>query len=632
MCGFVGALSFGDREGIQPEIIGPVRDLAARRGPDARGLWTDGESCTLGFCRLSILDLSPAGNQPMHTSDGRFHLVFNGELYNFRELRRELESIGVAFHSTGDAEVVLQALSTWGEAALGRFNGMFALGHYDEVEGRLLVARDHAGIKPLYVARSAKGFLVASQFDQVLSHPWCQNCGLDSSSIGLFFRLGYIPAPRTALAGVSMMEAGTWLEIGRDGKSRAGRYFEFPRRPKSFLAVEDGLEAADAAIAGAVRRQLVSDVPVGLFLSGGIDSPLVAAMMREAVGGPFPAFTIGTDGGPTDEGEDAQRYAAEIGLDHRLARPPDSSVLELIQEAVSACSEPFADSSIFPTLMVSRNASRDVKVVLSGDGGDELFWGYEGRFGSVLKVCQEFGQPYWYRSARRGLKRVLGLGSAQPNIRFRTLGHWYREKHSRLPEHWLERILPGLPPWSEETRLFDYDGSDPDETADWMRWNEFVGHLTMVLLKVDRASMHHSLEVRVPLLDREVIDAAIQLRWGACLDLKRSVGKLPLRRALARRVQHQTPGKRGFSPPLGEWMRGPLLPLLEEVLLRRDAILNVSVDRAAMRALVRAHQTREADFGWGLWVLLSGALWEDRYLHKRRLQPSPAATETSVRD
>jgi asparagine synthase (glutamine-hydrolysing) len=622
MCGLVGALSFGDRIGISPEIIGPITDLAARRGPDARGLWTDGNRCTLGFRRLSILDLTPAGNQPMHTPDGRFHLVFNGELYNFKEIRRELESVGVAFRSTGDAEVVLQALSTWGPEALGRFNGMFALGHYDEVEGRLLIARDHAGIKPLYVARTAMGVLIASQFDQILSHPWCRDSCLDTTSIGLFLRLGYIPAPHAALMGVSMMEPGTWLDVDRDGKENAGRFFEFPRRQESLLSSNEAREAVDAAVSGAVRRQLVSDVPVGLFLSGGIDSPLVAAMMREAVGGPIPAFTIGTDGGATDEGEDAKRYAAEIGLDHHLDRPLDSSVLGLIQDAVSACSEPFADPSIIPTLLVSRHASRNVKVVLSGDGGDELFWGYEGRFASILRLSEQFRQPYWYRSARRGLRRVLGIGTAQPNIRFRTLGHWYRAKHSRLSEHWLERLFPDLPPWGEETRLFDYDGADPDETADWMRWNEYVGHLTMVLLKVDRASMYHSLEVRVPLLDREVIDTALRVDWKSCLDLKRGVGKLPLRDALARRVRHQTPGKRGFSPPLGDWMRGPLLPMLEEVLCERESILDVSLDGGAMRALIRAHQRREADFGWGLWVLLSGALWEDAYLHRRRLEPS----------
>ena len=406
----------------------------------------------------------------------------------------------------------------------------------------------------------------------------------------------------------------------------------FARRGRPVLTGDEASEAVDAAIAGAVRRQLVSDVPVGLFHRAKSTRHWLRPSSRKQSRARSRRLTIGTDGRTVRRGRGRSPSRCRDRPHHRLARPPDSRRPGIVSDAISACSEPFADMSIFPTLLVSRNAARDVKVVLSGDGGDELFWGYEGRFASVLRLCEEFRQPYWYRNARRGVKRVLGIGTAEPHIRFRTLGHWYRAKHSRLPEHWLERIFPDLPPWDVETNLFDYDGADPDETADWMRWNEFVGHLTMVLLKVDRASMYHSLEVRVPLLDREVIDVALQVDWKTCLDLEHGVGKRPLRHALARRVRHQTPGKRGFSPPLGEWMRGPLLPLLDEVLFRREEILGVSLDRAALRALIRAHQAREGDFGWGLWVLLSGALWEDAFFHRRPVRSSAGAAVSAARD
>jgi asparagine synthase (glutamine-hydrolysing) len=617
MCGLLGQLRFsGGRDpGAEPETLRRLSGLAARRGPDGEGLWSDGTHCTLAFRRLSILDLSSAADQPMRTRDGRYALVYNGELYNFRELRRELEANGLRFRSSGDSEVVLEALAAWGaEAALRRFNGMFALGFYDTHQRRLLLARDHAGMKPLYVLTTANGVVFASQYDQIVAHPWAREAGWSADGLALYLRLGHVPAPYGLLRGSHELEAGSWLEVDGEAQERRGRFFELDwhRQPDLSGAAAD--EAVEAAVAAAVKRHLVADVEVGAFLSGGIDSPLVAAMMSAAGHRPLRTFTLGTGGDEYDESADALAYAAEIGAEPTVAQLSDREVLEGLDDVVAACAEPSGDYSIFPTLAVARTARRRTKVVLSGDGGDELFWGYAGRFGAMLQAVAGLRAPSGAGGARPHLAKLLDTGRGPADSRWpQSIGDLYRTSHTHGTEGWLRRIFPGLPAWPDGCRLFVYEGREVDETARWLRWNEYVGHLAMVLRKVDRASMFHSLEVRAPLLDREVVEVAARIDWRTCLDSERRIGKLPLRRALAKRVRHQTWAKRGFTVPIGAWLRGPLRPVAEDVLLSRDEIAGLAVDRGELRAVFDRHCAAQADYGWLLWVLLSLVLWEDRH-------------------
>jgi len=262
-------------------------------------------------------------------------------------------------------------------------------------------------------------------------------------------------------------------------------------------------------------------------------------------------------------------------------------------------------------------AREQVKVVLSGDGGDELFWGYPGRFASVLAVAGQFGSSYVARQGQRLLRRLSG--QCQPGTQWvaPTIGDWYRAKHVRWFEEQLEAIFEDVPPLPPDFTLFDYAGHDPDETAQWLRWNEFVGHLTMVLLKVDRASMHHSLEVRVPLLDLDVVALATRIDWRSCLDLATGMGKLPLRAALARYVPHQTVAKRGFSVPMAQWLRGPLRGRMEEVLLGRRELRGLTFKRGGLERLMADHISGRHDHARGLWLLFSLALWEDRHFSNR---------------
>jgi asparagine synthase (glutamine-hydrolysing) len=610
MCGIAGELRFSS--GPSQAAWDTISKLMARRGPDDSGAWAD-DRCNLVFRRLSILDLTAAGHQPMRSEDARYVLVFNGEVYNFAELRRQLEQRGVTFRSHSDSEVVLYALAEWGRDALNRFNGMFALGFYDSRDQKLLLARDHAGIKPLYYLRHAAGLMFGSQYDQLLAHPWSEGLAFSAEGASLYVHLASVPAPFAILERTFMLEPGCWLEVDRNGRMSQGRYYQFPRYQTPTLRGQEAMDAVDAAITAAVKRQLVSDVPIGAFLSGGIDSPLICAKMRDACGTTgMRAFTVGTGGDKTDESQDAIRYARELGIEQTVEQITLDNAVDLLDDVVAACGEPFGDFSMFPTLLVSRLARRNFTVMLSGDGGDELFWGYVQRFRPLMAGVAEFRHGRLGRRVRQ-LTRRLTRSPQSSGHRYESIGRWQRAMHSHLPETWLAQVFPALSSWPAEYDVYDYSGSDPDDAAQWLRWNEFVGHLTGVLLKVDRASMYNALEVRVPLLDREVIDVAVQVDWRDCFDAAKRTGKIPLRESLARHVRFQSSAKKGFEPPMGKWLRTSLRPKMEETLLKCKSLAGMPVDVKALRALYQEHLDGVRDYGWGIWPLLSLALWETRY-------------------
>ncbi|WNM58136.1 asparagine synthase (glutamine-hydrolyzing) [Candidatus Nitrospira allomarina] len=611
MCGIAGELRFN-------QAVVPAADwekisaLMARRGPNDQGIWTDHRTCTLVFRRLAIIDLSMNAHQPMTVQNGRYTLVFNGEIYNFQHLRKDLEGRGVRFRSTSDTEVVLYALIEWGVTALDRFNGMFALGFFDSVEKRLLLARDHAGMKPLYYLKKSEGMVFGSQYNQILAHPLSHNLEVSPEALGLYLRLAYIPAPFALMQDSNMLEPGSWVKFTADGQVEKGQYFTFPQYHSPKLKGQEALEAVDLTITAAVKRHLISDVPVGAFLSGGIDSPLVVAKMRSVSAGPIEVFTIGTGEKATDETQDAVAYAKEFGVKHRIECMDPAKALDFLDDVIESCGEPFGDYSIFPTMMVSRLASQNYKVMLSGDGGDELFWGYTGRFGSLVKNAGDFRYPFWWRWVWRGLKRVLQYGNYN-HLNQRSLGSYHRLMLTHLSEKWLNQIFPSLPVWPNAYKAFEYHSCDPDRAAQYSRIAEFECHLPYVLMKVDRASMFHSLEVRVPLLDKEVIEIAAQTDWHQCLDVEQKMGKMVLRQVLSKYTKQQTQGKRGFEVPMGAWLRTSLREMVEESLLKRDEMLGLEVNKQALRRLYDLHLNGGSDLSWALWPLLSLSLWMNKH-------------------
>jgi asparagine synthase (glutamine-hydrolysing) len=612
MCGIVGVFSHNPTAAGQNGWVAAATELMKRRGPDDEGCWHD-HHVSLGFRRLSILDLSAAGHQPMLTSDGRAAIVFNGEIYNFQALRQQLEREGVRFRSSSDTEVVLYALRQWGSAALARFDGMFALGYYESDRRRLLLARDPVGIKPLYVLEHHHGLVFGSQYDQVVRHPWCERQRIDLQALGSFLRLGWVPPPEGMIEGTRMIEPGTALVIEPSRAGRTQRYRSFFDDSPSINDPRTANALVDDAVRSSVKAQLVSDVPVGVFLSGGIDSPLVAAEAKRWLPA-VPTFTIGSDDPQHDESSDARRYADVIGTRHVERALSASEARSKVDQLVQAYSEPFSDFSALPSLLVSELARESVTVALSGDGGDELFWGYP-RFAKVASAAPWFGWPRPLRKlARQGL-RIAPSRRPPAGIDFATLGDWYLDAHAYVRQSWFTKVAPDVSRVWEPPEAFRYHGPPRARSVLlWMRRNEWRYHLPMILLKVDRASMYHSLEVRVPLLGNEVNEVAQQIEPSACIGP--SDGKLPLRAAVSSRVGNDmvTTGKRGFSAPLGDWLMRDFRGLAEESLLDRLSFGAELFDRSEIARLYEGHLTGTGDHTKALWALLTLQRWADHHL------------------
>lgn len=617
MCGIAGIVRF-EGAGRQPafgEAVRRMTSLMVRRGPDDEGyLSSEDGRLEIGFRRLAILDLTEAGHQPMVAQDGRSVIVFNGEIYNFLELRRELESGGVVFRSRSDTEVLLEALSRWGVGAIAKLNGMFAFAWYDLAKQELVLARDHAGIKPLYWGREAsgKGIVFASQYNALVGSPWGRLGKVRLEVLRLYLRLHHIPPPYGLLENTFQLEPGTFLLVRRDGQIEKRTWWRLPESPEGKLRGGEAAEAVDAALHNAVRRQRIADVPLGVFLSGGVDSPLVTAAARQQTGPELKAFTIGNPGWWQDESAAAGNYGRRLDVDFRLHAAGGEDALARLPEVMAAQHEPFADFSILPTLQVSRFAKFEVTVALSGDGGDELFFGYE-RPLSLLRNGADFRWPWQVRKGMYYAGR-LGVGPKKSEvIAARTPGDYYFGVNCRLSDADLDDIAPGLNGLPEDFGLYAFgEYRDPKQLADYSRRVEFYGQLQRGLKKVDMASMHHSLEVRVPLLDREVIETS--LRCDPFDGMRNGTRKAVLRDVLARYVpaaEIPTP-KRGFAVPLGDWLRGPLRPMVEETLLRGDLYPSEVFSRDGLRRYLNDHFSGKRDCKWGIWTLLALQWWGNR--------------------
>lgn len=614
MCGIAGIVRF-EGAGQPPgfgEAVRRMTSLMQRRGPDDEGYFSSGDGrFELGFRRLAILDLTDAGHQPMVSRDGRSVIAFNGEIYNHLELRRELESVGVVFRSRSDTEVLLEALNRWGTETIGRLNGMFAFAWYDMAKRELLLARDHAGIKPLYWGREAggKGIVFASQYNALLQSPWGRLGKVRLDVLRLYLRLHHLPAPYGLLENTFQLEPGTWLRVRADGRLEKRAWWRLPESPEATLRGGEATEAVNSALHNAVRRQRIADVPLGVFLSGGVDSPLVTAVARQQTAPDLKAFTIGNPGWWQDESAAAENYGRRLGVDFRLHAAGGEDALARLPEVMAAQHEPFADFSILPTLQVSRFAKTEVTVALSGDGGDELFFGYE----RPLSLLRNGGDFRWPWPVRKGMYYAgrLGVGPMKSEvIAARTPGDYYFGVNCRISDADLAMFAPGLNGLPGDFDLYRFGAyRDRRQLADYSRQVEFYGQLQRGLKKVDMASMHHSLEVRVPLLDREVVETSLRCDPFDCM--RNGTRKAVLRDALARYVPAEaipTP-KRGFAVPLGDWLRGPLRRMTEETLLSADLYPAGVFDRQGLRRYLDDHFSGKRDCKWGIWTLLALQWW-----------------------
>lgn len=623
MCGIAGFVLGPSARAQNPEAMrrlgSRMCDVIRHRGPDDEGLWV-GDGVALGMRRLSIIDLA-GGHQPIASEDGAVRVVFNGEIYNFRELRTELTSLGHRFATASDTEVIVHAYESWGTDAFRRLRGMFGIALWDARARRLVLARDRVGIKPLYFAICGDRLFYGSELKSLLCVPEVGR-QLDLDSLDHFLSFLYTPGDRSILRDVQKLPPAHLLTWS-DGRCDVSRYWS-PTHDEVDPGTDlEAMQALEAVLADAVRSHMVSDVPLGAFLSGGVDSSLVVALMARASGSRVKTFSIGFDEPAFDELEHARRVAAHCDTEHHefIVRPDAVTILDRLIEHFD---EPFADSSAVPTWYVSELARRHVTVVLSGDGGDELFGGYDrylphprvlqfDRFvpGIGRPVAAQLGQALPLGARGRAFLRHVARDAAGRYVD--SIRYFGRDEKAALltPE-----VLAALHAPDPETRMVQQL-----EASTALPWQSRMMRLDIatylpedVLVKVDRMSMAHSIESRVPLLDNAVLDFALALppafkiRDGRRKHLLKEVAARLLPPGLVDRR------KQGFGVPLGIWFRGDLRSLFADTLLSERCRTRGYFQPAFVRQMVDEHLSGRRDHTLRLWQLVIFERWHQQYL------------------
>jgi asparagine synthase (glutamine-hydrolysing) len=625
MCGIAGIVSSDKDVRIEEATIHRMCERIVHRGPDDEGIFVKGGS-GLGMRRLSIIDLA-GGHQPVFNEDRTVWVVFNGEIYNFPELRPELQKQGHHFYTNSDTEVIVHLYEQYGSECVQKLRGMFAFALYDARHNRLLMARDRLGKKPLHYALSNGNLLFGSEIKSILEVA-PELASIDYEGLLQYLYFGYIPDPLTSFPGIRKLPAGHLLEF-EQGEVRVRKYWDLPRfntyKPRS---EEECLEEMEHRLAEAVRIRLISDVPLGALLSGGTDSSTVVALMCRASAGPVKTFSIGFGAGDFDETHYARIVAKHFRTDHHeLILEPN--VVETVEELTSSLEEPFGDSSMLPTYYVSRLARQQVTVALSGDGGDELFAGYDRyRIHFDRQIFEHI--PSW--------ARVLYREQVYPRLPRNMRGRKFSYNVS-LP--WRERYIDGIsfvpafqrdrPLLSEDFRGILAKGEDPQNVmrryfdqapaSDPLSQMLYVDTKTYlagdILTKVDRMSMLTSLETRAPILDHLFVE------WAASLssDWKLRGGKQKyILRKLAERVgvpkEVLYRRKQGFALPLKHWIRGELKDLVLSVLLESRTLQRGYFDVRGIRQLLDEHFLGRRDHSGRIWRLLIFELWHRNFLEK----------------
>lgn len=618
MCGIAGTF----RPEAQDDLLSDLRamlDVLRHRGPDGEGVWVHpGKPMGFAHRRLSIIDLSPAGQQPMASASGRLVICFNGEIYNYAVLRDELVLLGHGFRGHSDTEVLLAAIEQWGlEVSLHRCIGMFAFALWDSRENAVFLVRDRIGIKPLYFTQQGQSFAFASEL-KALRRARGFRWAIDRQALSLFFRYGYIPGPLCIFSNVRKVLPGSIVRLDLQGKQPVvKRYWDAARvaaegqQHPSAASPDEAVAQLESLLTDAVRLHMVADVPVGAFLSGGIDSSTVVALMRAHTSRKIQTFTIGFREENFDEAGHARVIARHLGTDHHEIYVTQVDLLKSVDRIIGAMDEPFADISILPTLLVSELAARSVKVVLSGDGGDELLFGY-GHYQRGVQAqrfrCRLPRSVGWilgrtlrhFNDGGGRLARLGGVLAAESldAVYAAVVSRW--QTPSSLVRCGVDQLWP-----DPAQRLTEF----PEDLPNFMMLRDLRTYLVDdVLHKVDRASMAVSIEARVPLLDHRVAEFA----WQLPLDAKwrNGVTKWPLRQVLAKHVPpalFERP-KQGFGVPISVWLRAGLRSWAEDLLNDPAASEYLHADRA--RQLWREHLSGRFDRGVYLWDVLSFLSWQ----------------------
>lgn len=564
MCGFLGEIA---TQLIEKNSFQTLLDLSINRGPDQQGYWKE-EPCQLGFNRLSILDLSENGKQPLLSPNGKFAMVFNGEVYNYKEIQKKYNIADEDLRSGSDSEILSQLLEKVSIQTFAKeLNGMFAIAVYDIQSKELHLIRDFAGIKPLFYGFHNQGIVFASQFDQIFKHPAFLEKKLRPEIMKEYFGLGYMQAPNTVFENIFQVEPSQIITWGFEQCAivSKSKYYEWKVTDEIKETSNEAVEKFKTVFSSVIKSQLNADVPIAAFLSGGIDSPIVSAIAKQHKED-IKAFTFGVDDEQYDESDIAQKIANQLHLNNHIEKSSKSEILSIINSHFKGLKEPFGDYSSLPTYLITKKAKEHATVMLSGDGGDEMFWGYP-RFIKSIDHLHWFRIPLSLRKIVAPVyRKIFGNTSSAIDI-FRLFENWILYKQTVFSR--LDKLFPNTSFSKELIEVYTFKKSLKKQNGlRYLKENEFFAHLQMVLRKVDLMSMENSLEVRVPFLDKKVIEFSNSIipEYG----IKHRTSKIILRRLLNKFVDKTITDlpKKGFSIPLGSWLKNELK---QDVI---DSILN----------------------------------------------------------
>lgn len=610
MCGFVGIWDFNGLTSNHNTFIDLAMEDLLRRGPDEGKIWKDeNNGVILGFRRLAIRDLSSAGSQPMLSKSGNLTLVFNGEIYNINELIQwaEIELSELTSHS--DTEVVLACFEKKGiTETVPRLDGIFVMAVYNMTDKILTLIRDYAGVKPLYYGLCSQGLVFSSHYYHITSHNFFRNNAIIPSALRNYFNYGFIQEDEGLIENTFFMPQRHIIEINRNGSIKMTQY-------KPTLENNSKIDLTNI-LTDVINSQLVSDVPIGTFMSGGVDSTITTGIASQLKKG-IKCYTIGVNDELLDESSEAERFGKYFNVDHKIHQITDEEVIKALDQYEESAGEPLGDFSSLMMLKVCEIAKKELTVVLSGDGGDELFFGYP-RFNHANKEFEYLNSTKYKRLFKILLKKTVGHKVPIRLMRFKNFNDYYLYKQS-IPGSliWTERLLKNknhqLQFWIRTLNIKNYIAKDAMQLA---RNIEFNIHMQRVLLKVDRASMYHSLEVRTPLLSKKIIEYSNYLQFEDCYEI--NIGKIPLRKVLQSLIPKDAMNsgkKKGFSPPLAYWLRSTLKDRIGNRILMIPEILKPYINQRTIERIWIQHQEGK-DFSWMIWSIYTLFIWVELKMFK----------------
>ena len=614
MCGILGELSLNNNLASIEEFK-KILNLSKNRGPNETRIETLGKKNRFGFNRLSILDLSEKASQPIWSPSRRYIIVFNGEIYNHQKLRLKLGGFAKNIQSNSDSVSLAYSIEKWGiKTTINKLEGMFAIGVWDRKKKCLTLARDFAGIKPLFYGWNGKSLVFSSQYNQISNHPHFKNEKINRSVLKLYLNQHFIPPPFGILNNTFSVCPGEIITLNIEGKLIKTKYWNFPEFDNSTIDYNEAENIIENELRNSVFEQLFADVPLGAFLSGGVDSPIICDYANSKIDNIFHTFSLGSDSEIHDETYLSNKFSLELESYHHSIKMTAENSVNSIDKILTDIGEPFGDFSLLPAWELSKNAAETVTVVLSGDGADELFFGYE-RFRSIAKNHWLWKYPYVIRYLTRGFDRLLFnekfinecVLSAYPGLAHLGL-------HSHQPKDFFNFLIPSMEEVSFPLAYDLYKYCNPktkNELLHTIREAEFNGMLQRTLAKMDRASMANSLEIRVPFLKKSLIEKII--KTGIDVHSPMLKRKKMLYRLLKKSYANIKPekDKKGFTVPLREWIRTYYKENFYEKLLDKNFCQSFGINTKIMENILEKHCNNSADYKWPLFSLYSLSIWNN---------------------